>query len=129
MQNHALSRYYGKRVFLPEYRLTAKRDYQKVFQQGKRKRGVFFTFIISFNQQAFARLGLAVAKRCVPLAVKRNYIRRIIRESFRGYHPLLEGVDVVVVMQKSPQAVSSRVLRDELDKKWKQLITSLKKAY
>lgn len=47
-----------------------------------------------------ARLGLVVAKRNVKLAVARNKLKRLIRESFRRQQVQLNGLDVVVVVKK-----------------------------
>lgn len=46
------------------------------------------------------RLGIVVAKRNVKLAVKRNKLKRMIRESFRLQQQLLMGLDVVVVVKQ-----------------------------
>lgn len=47
-----------------------------------------------------ARLGMVVAKRNVKLAVDRNKLKRLIRESFRLQHQQMQGLDVVVVVKK-----------------------------
>lgn len=70
-------------------------------------------------------MGIAVAKRLVPLAVNRNRIRRLIRESFR-YHQLeLSGNDVVVIMQQKLPEVSNTTLQEELRAQWQKLKRSL----
>ena len=44
-----------------------------------------------------ARLGLAVSKKQVKLAVQRNRIKRLVRESFRGNRQTLDAQDFVVI--------------------------------
>lgn len=52
------------------------------------------------NGLDYARLGLAISKRNVRTAVKRNRIKRLARECFRKYQDRLTGFDVVVVSRK-----------------------------
>ena len=42
-----------------------------------------------------------VAKRNVRLAVERNKLKRVIRETFRHKYQQLQGLDVVVVVKKN----------------------------
>ncbi len=48
----------------------------------------------------WARLGIVVAKKNVRLAVARNRLKRIVRESFRQQQDSLQGLDVVVIIKK-----------------------------
>jgi ribonuclease P protein component len=54
------------------------------------------------NDLACARLALIVPKRLVPLAVARNRIRRLIRETFRLHQRLVGARDCVVRLVRSP---------------------------
>jgi len=98
--------------------LTAS-DYQRVFKRGRKYRGEYFTLISCANDCAHARLGLAIAKRFVPLAVDRNRIRRIIRESFRLYQGVLIGLDIVVLGQKELQSIPNSALYEDLHRQWR----------
>lgn len=53
------------------------------------------------GEQPQARLGIVVAKRNVKLAVERNKLKRLVRESFRMQQQNLNGLDVVVVIKKN----------------------------
>lgn len=44
---------------------------------------------------------MVVAKRNVRLAVARNKIKRLVRESFRQEQQRLQGLDIVVVIKKN----------------------------
>jgi ribonuclease P protein component len=48
------------------------------------------------NRMPSARLGLVVTKKGNPKAVRRNRIKRIIREQFRRHAHALPAVDIVV---------------------------------
>jgi len=43
------------------------------------------------------RLGLAISKKTLPLAVQRNRIKRLSRETFRQLQHQLGGMDIVVL--------------------------------
>lgn len=53
------------------------------------------------STQPLARLGIVVAKRNVKLAVARNRIKRLVRETFRQQQQRLDGLDIVVVVKKN----------------------------
>jgi ribonuclease P protein component len=48
------------------------------------------------NGGALARLGIVVTKRVAPRAVDRNFVKRLIRETFRREQKKLVGFDVLV---------------------------------
>ena len=60
-----------------------------------------------------ARLGLAVPKKMAPLAVTRNRIKRICRETFRQRQARMIG-DIVLVAQARAKPATPDQLRDEL---------------
>lgn len=84
-----------------------------------------FTLISCHNGILHARLGLAIAKRHVPLAVDRNRVRRIVRESFRHYQSVIKGIDIVVIAQRELNALSNTCLLEDLNQQWKILACSL----
>ena len=68
-----------------------------------------------------ARLGLSVAKKEVSKAVKRNRLKRLIRESFRVRYTTLIGLDVVVVARGPAAELSNAVVILQLDRGWAQM--------
>jgi ribonuclease P protein component len=107
-------------------RLLVPGDYQRVFKQGHKQNGSMLTLVVCANEFTYPRLGLAIAKRFVPLAVNRNRVRRIIRERFRHSQSLLGGVDVVVFMKREMQEFNNTVLQEDLQRQWQRLLASLK---
>ncbi|PID76899.1 MAG: ribonuclease P protein component [Deltaproteobacteria bacterium] len=58
------------------------REFNLVFRQGKRFGGCGFSLVFLENGYGFSRIGISVNRR-IKGAVRRNRIKRIIRESFR----------------------------------------------
>lgn len=61
--------------------------------------GPNFQVIALPNGKSVARLGLIVAKKTEPLAVRRNYFRRLVRETFRRQLEEIGALDVVVQLR------------------------------
>ena len=67
------------------------------------------------------RLGIIVAKKNVKLAVQRNRIKRLLRETFRNERFQLPKIDIIVLAKKGVhQAENSEVIA-ELDYLWRKL--------
>lgn len=74
-------------------------EFEKVYSRGKRIHGNGYTLICLENGSVDSRLGISVHRK-VRGAVKRNRIKRIIRESFRlerKQYP--QGVDIVFAVR------------------------------
>lgn len=95
-------------------RLRAAPEFQAVFKMGLKRSGVFFRlyFLVRPDSEQ-ARLGLAVPKKMAPLAVTRNRIKRICRETFRQRQARMIG-DIVLVAQARAKTATPDQLRDEL---------------
>ncbi len=77
----------------PSRRLSRDRDYQAVFDCGLRKSLGPLTLFVRPNGLAHPRLGLSVSRR-VGIAVRRNAIKRRLREAFRHVqHDLPRAAD------------------------------------
>lgn len=77
-----------------------------------------FTVLYKNNSSQEARLGLAIRKKNCPGAVKRNRLKRIVRESFRTHREQLQGLDVVVLNQPQAAAACNKTLFDSLHRHW-----------
>ncbi len=59
------------------------------------------------------RVGLIVGKKALPLAVDRNRIRRMLRESLREARPGIEAYDVILRLKRGcPRIEYPRVAAD-----------------
>jgi len=72
---------------------------------------------------ANARLGFAISRQKVRLAVGRNRLRRLIRESFRHQVAALPPVDLVVLAREAAPAAGNRELTRSLEQHWGRIAT------
>lgn len=107
-------------------RLKTQRHFKRVYQRGRRAAGQWMTVVACFGRPrpihgeatskgpARARLGLSVSKDHGG-AVRRNKIKRLLREAFRlEQHQLPGELDVVLIPRQRDDAFPLAALRQEL---------------
>jgi len=78
------------------YRLTARRQFVEVYKRGRKTRRSAFTVFGLANDLEYCRLGLTVTRR-IGNAVKRNRIKRVMRDAFRRHREELAApMDLVL---------------------------------
>ena len=70
------------------------------------------------NEAGDARLGMAVGVRAVGNAVRRNRLRRLIRESFRMHRQEMPAVDVLVTARTAAAKATNREIFASLARLW-----------
>lgn len=80
-----------------------------------------FLLIAKKNDLGYPRLGLAVAKKKIALAANRNKVKRLIRESFRHHQDILQGIDVVVIVQKKRNIIDRKKILSSIKTHWKKI--------
>lgn len=77
------------------------------FRAALRNGAVFESFLLRLHTKpvtaGYARIGLIVAKRIERKAVRRNRIKRLIREAFRKHRQMLGSLDCVVQLRRPVQ--------------------------
>lgn len=101
-------------------------DFQSIFQGGKKLKTPYLSLFAKQNGLSHPRLGLVVSKRAVKLAVKRNQVKRIARESFR-HQQCLTGFDTLILVHPAINNLSKQDLRNFLDTQWQKLILLFEK--
>ncbi|QOI10832.1 ribonuclease P protein component [Blochmannia endosymbiont of Colobopsis nipponica] len=110
-----------KKFFFPKRsRLLTYKDYLFVFKKSAKNQTKNIVTLSCFNSLRHPRIGLIVAKKQVKQANKRNYIKRIIRESFRIYQHKLPNMDFIIIVQKNIiNDINQNTLAKELQNIWK----------
>jgi ribonuclease P protein component len=86
-----------KRFALPKSCLLRKSgEYNLVYRNGRRLRGHGFMLVCCASDQPFSRLGISVPGK-TGCAVRRNRIKRLIRETFRLNRQLFPAASDIVV--------------------------------
>lgn len=115
-------------TFRRAMRMNRPGDFTRVFRQGKRCGGGGLTIIALQNDAGFPRLGLAIAKKHIKLASKRNRIKRLIRESFRLHQASLAAVDIVVLSRPDLPGRDATQIRTTLERHWLTVNTQWQKS-
>lgn len=102
--------------------LTKPSDFSYVFSKAKKIYGQHLTVLFRPADRAYPRLGLAVSKKHTRTAIKRNLVRRIVKESFRARAADLGGVDIVVLSKRGVADIDRKTLRNSIDQQWQVLI-------
>ncbi len=96
----------GKRIIKDE-------EFRQIYREGKRCHTKNFMVIVSPNSQGHARLGLRAGKK-VGNAVKRNRIKRLVREFFRLNQNRLPGSqDYLIIAKKEVNNLNYNQVFDE----------------
>jgi len=106
-------------AFPPRARLRQPREFEAVLKQGRRVQEKLLMLVVLPVPAGPARLGLAISARAVPLATRRNRIKRLARESFRASRAGLPAVDLVLQARSGAAGASSAELRDTLQRLWR----------
>jgi ribonuclease P protein component len=115
-------------AFSKSSRLIVSSDFQTVFDDAPlRASHQHFLLLARQNTLGSARLGLVIAKKHVRLAVDRNRIKRLIRETFRIRKQQLAGLDVIVLARKGMGDISNIELIEQLVLQWSRLIRKTQK--
>jgi ribonuclease P protein component len=82
--------------FTGRLKLKKTDEFSSVFNFRKRISGMAMVVHYMPNALGYPRLGMVVGKKTVRLAVRRNYMKRVLRELFRQGRHALGGVDILV---------------------------------
>jgi len=100
-------------------RLKKKKDFEKVFRQGKGFKEDFFYLKVSKNNLGLVRFGLITSKKFSKKATERNKMRRRLSELIRKKLPKIKkGTDVVIIAIPGAEA-DFKKLEDIISKLFK----------
>ena len=117
-----------KQNYPRELRLLTGGDFQKVFDAVEIKIPDQRILILTrANGLDHPRIGFIISKKNIRRAVKRNLVRRIMRESFRLNQDKLPAHDMIIMARKGAGEVSSEDLHRLAKKCWSRLNKKIKK--
>jgi ribonuclease P protein component len=102
-------------------RLLTAADFKRVFQDPIKTNDALFTVLARPNDRRDARLGLAISKKNVRMAVDRNRVKRLVRESFRKRQASLAGLDLVVLGRRGLGDQPNPLILESLRGHWEKL--------
>ncbi|MCY4261820.1 MAG: ribonuclease P protein component [Candidatus Dadabacteria bacterium] len=85
--------------FPAKFKIKTSRDFRTIFSQGSRIYSENFILYTKTNSFGFPRLGVSAGRKVSPLSVRRNRIKRVLREVFRKNKPVFYSNDVVFVVK------------------------------
>ena len=98
--------------------IPSSEGFNEAFTKPDRKASTkHFMLLLKENDLGYARIGVAVRKKDIKLAVQRNRIRRKIKGSFRANILKLTAADYVVFVKKNITD-DSAVITKELEDLW-----------
>lgn len=97
----------------PKAILRKKDEFSSVFNFRKRLSAKFIVLHYQPNALRHARLGLVVGKKIAKSSVKRNYMRRVLRECFRLTSAQIAPVDLIIRVQQTFDQRSFAIVNQE----------------
>lgn len=92
--------------------LKNKKDFDITFKKGKNFANKNLIFYYRKNNLKTNRYGIIITKK-IGKAVKRNYLRRIIKENLMKIE-LYEGYDILIIVRKKPYLIDYNEMRGSL---------------
>ncbi len=95
--------------------LSGKSEFDSVFS-GKRLSTPEVVFYYTRNGLDVGRLGMVIPKRVIAQAVRRNWLKRRLRELFRHFADSLNGFDIVIVTRRGHRVPEYSGLKQSFEK-------------
>lgn len=116
-----------KQTFGKSLRLLGSGDFQQVFDSASfRISHQHLLLLACHNGRGFPRLGLVVAKKHLRLAVDRNRIKRLFRESFRKRQADFADLDLILLSRNGLDKLDNASVFSLLDHQWQRLLKKVK---
>ena len=114
--------------FPRNYRLTARRQFLAVYDEGRRVSSTSFSLFGMPNRAGTCRLGITVTRK-VGSAVRRNRIKRRFREVFRRHRrELAPDLDLVVNVHRSIDPADAVGLEQEFLRSFDRLARGFRRS-
>jgi ribonuclease P protein component len=90
--------------------LKKKEEFDRIFNEGKRARGKAVALFYAMSGSPFpAKAGVAITKKMVPLATRRNYMRRVVYSTLeKNKEKIALGAEIVVKIIRPFEDITRR---------------------
>ena len=85
--------------FPTKFKIKTPRDFRNTLSEGTKTHSENFILYAKPNSLGFPRLGVSVGKKTSASSVRRNRMKRVLREVFRRNKPAFSSNDVVFVIK------------------------------
>lgn len=102
--------------FPAKFKIKTSRDFRNILIKGTKTHSENFILYTRPNSLGFPRLGLSVGKKASASSVRRNRMKRVLREVFRQNKPAFSSNDIVFVIKN-----------DVSDKKFSEVHSEIRK--
>ncbi len=90
-------------------------EFAKVYRKGNYFTTNNITLYVLSDKKSRKRIGITVSKKSYGRSVDRNRIRRLVRESYRGFEEkITENADMVFVIRKNNEMPPFKVINEEV---------------
>jgi ribonuclease P protein component len=96
------------------HRFAAQGSFGPVLRSPSKIRGSSSLLHVAVGRPGISRLGIALTRRLVPSSVRRNRIKRLVRELFRRHPVKLAGLDLVLALRSKLPPGAERALGPEV---------------
>jgi ribonuclease P protein component len=109
-------------AFPSALRLTNSAQYKAVFDQSDFRIPISPLLLLARqNQLDQPRIGLILSKKNIPLAVQRNRVKRLLRESFRRHQKDVTGLDIIILARRGLGSLDNKAVFDISATLWETL--------
>ena len=102
--------------FPAKFKLKTSRDFRNILSKGTKTHSENFILYAKPNSLGFPRLGVSVGKKASASSVRRNRMKRVLREVFRRNKPAFSSNDVVFVIKNDVSGKKFSELYSEIKK-------------
>lgn len=107
------------RCFTRQRRLLKPEEFKRVFNNTELRGSTSHLLILAgTSESSSARLGFVISKKQIKLAVQRNRVKRLVRESFRHNAEQLQKLDFVVQARSGLTELDNQQIREMIDALW-----------
>ncbi len=99
-------------------RLKNKKEFEKVFKNGKFFGGQYCTIRMLENKFSVSRFGFVTGKKLIKSIVRRNKVKRRMREIVRLFlkeNKIKPGFDVIIIAKEKALDTNYQKLKDDLE--------------